>query len=192
MTAGGVAQQVVLMKMPDLKPLASFQRVVYDKRFVITIWFKGELEGKPGVWYGVEWDDWEEKGKHSGAFEGRQYFVPRLPNSSSFIKESSTFHVRLETGVEFGIAFEKKYLEPELEEGSNFLTLGDTNIRVETVGFEKTHRKQTNLELLTELGLADCNISHFDDSSRELCEKLKGLLARLLPAVISGCIHRFA
>ena len=33
----------------------------------------GEVEGTTGIWIGVDWDN-KERGKHSGSFNGKQYF----------------------------------------------------------------------------------------------------------------------
>ena len=43
------------------------------KHELCTVRYVGTVSGKPGQWLGVEWDD-PGRGKHSGTFEGIEYF----------------------------------------------------------------------------------------------------------------------
>lgn len=38
-----------------------------------TVRYVGAVNGKDGIWLGVEWDD-PSRGKHAGTFEGKTYF----------------------------------------------------------------------------------------------------------------------
>ncbi|XP_018330866.1 tubulin-specific chaperone E [Agrilus planipennis] len=50
-----------------------------------TIKYIGEVEGYPGTWYGIDWDD-PERGKHNGIVRDKQYFTARYPRSASFVR----------------------------------------------------------------------------------------------------------
>ena len=52
------------------------RRVSY-KGHRCTIRYYGEVEGKPGKWFGVQWDD-ERRGKHDGTWRGERYFSCKL------------------------------------------------------------------------------------------------------------------
>lgn len=41
-----------------------------------TIKFVGPVEGHPGIWLGVDWDD-PERGKHNGTVNNVHYFDAR-------------------------------------------------------------------------------------------------------------------
>lgn len=41
-----------------------------------TIKYIGDVEGHPGVWLGIDWDN-PERGKHNGTVKGKQYFIAR-------------------------------------------------------------------------------------------------------------------
>lgn len=41
-----------------------------------TIKYVGSVEGYNGIWLGIDWDD-EERGKHNGCVNGKQYFITR-------------------------------------------------------------------------------------------------------------------
>ena len=48
--------------------------------FLGTIKFVGNVSNTNGVWLGVEWDN-PDRGKHSGAKDGKQYFECRCVSS---------------------------------------------------------------------------------------------------------------
>ena len=57
--------------------------------------FVGEVEGRSGVWVGVEWDDLG-RGDTLGELNGRRYFVcshrgQKVGNAASFVRESELF-----------------------------------------------------------------------------------------------------
>lgn len=53
-----------------------FERVCDSADNIGTVRYVGALTGAPGVWVGVEWDD-AKRGKHSGSYNGIQYFTPK-------------------------------------------------------------------------------------------------------------------
>ncbi|KAJ3324488.1 hypothetical protein HDV06_006899 [Boothiomyces sp. JEL0866] len=136
----------------DRKPFVN-ERVLVDG-FVCTVKYVGEIQGKKGTWFGVEWDD-STRGKHSGTFNGVQYFETSYENAGSFLAESKTFH----HGVSFSKALREKYLKTE---GKKEMKWG--NKVVETVGWNKLNAKISNLAELRELGLAGLNIQEKGDT----------------------------
>ncbi len=57
--------------------------------------YVGELDGRPGVWVGVEWDELGQ-GDTTGELNGRRYFScshrgQKVGNAASFVRESELF-----------------------------------------------------------------------------------------------------
>ena len=85
---------------PSAKPKASLrvnQRVrrLGTANQLGAIRYIGELDGRPGVWVGVEWDELG-LGDTMGELNGRRYFVcsqrgQRAGNAASFVRESELF-----------------------------------------------------------------------------------------------------
>lgn len=44
-----------------------------NKGDLCTVQYVGQVQEKPGIWLGVEWDN-PSRGKHSGTFENKEYF----------------------------------------------------------------------------------------------------------------------
>ena len=42
--------------------------------FLGTVRYAGAVDGAPGLWLGVEWDD-SSRGKHDGVKDGKRYFT---------------------------------------------------------------------------------------------------------------------
>jgi len=85
---------------PTARPKASL-RVGQRVRLLGTanqlghIRFVGELDGRPGVWVGVEWDELG-LGDTTGELNGRRYFTcsqrgQKVGNAASFVRESELF-----------------------------------------------------------------------------------------------------
>jgi len=60
-----------------------------------AIRFVGEVDGRPGVWVGVEWDELG-LGDCTGELAGRRYFAcsqrgQKVGNAASFVRESELF-----------------------------------------------------------------------------------------------------
>ncbi|XP_019872154.1 tubulin-specific chaperone E isoform X2 [Aethina tumida] len=51
-----------------------------------SIKYIGPLEGYPGKWLGIDWDD-PTRGKHNGMIKGVQYFETRHPKSGSCLRQ---------------------------------------------------------------------------------------------------------
>lgn len=117
-----------------------------------TIRFRGALEGLSGLFYGIEWDD-PSRGKHSGTFKSSQIFTTTIPNSASFIPVTRNINF----GCGFIEALQAKY--SGAAEDSTIL-LGDTNLTVKTVGWEKMSKKLCNLSELKDVFLAGYSIAN--------------------------------
>ncbi|KAK9717860.1 hypothetical protein K7432_005907, partial [Basidiobolus ranarum] len=137
-------------------------RIKIDSHFA-TIRFYGEVPPTKGIWFGVEWDD-PSRGKHSGEHQGTKYFNCSVPHSASFIRPSP----KIKFGGTFLKALQHKYVQPSSTPTGNSDLSQDTykiqfganpKIEVEAVGFEKVHKRQSNLEKLLEVGLDDYEIS---------------------------------
>ncbi|KAI9025100.1 hypothetical protein CLU79DRAFT_746264 [Phycomyces nitens] len=128
-----------------------------------TIRYIGTVAKSTGQWLGVEWDD-PSRGKHDGSHGGIRYFECSSPTAGSFVR----YHPeKVITGTTFLEALKDKYLDDTTgkglyvhEEDVGLLYLGgNKSIEVETVGFDKVQRTQSNFENITVVGLAELCIS---------------------------------
>ncbi|KAG8839223.1 hypothetical protein FRC18_000079 [Serendipita sp. 400] len=123
-----------------------------------TIRFVGTIEGKPGQWLGIEWDD-PSRGKGDGSINGLRYFQSRSPTGASFLRPSAP---SLHFGRTFIAALREKYLE-DLHATSikEAIVLGSSDgaIEVEAVDMNKVRNKFAQLEKLKEVGLENYMIS---------------------------------
>lgn len=147
------------------------QRIITEDGDYGIVRFKGPLPGKQGEFFGIEWED-ASKGKHSGIFQGQQIFNPIVENSASFIPT-------LSKKIKFKIGFQEALINKYLESQPNdlILELGDTDIQVETVGWDKIRQKQSNLSNLTIVGLSGYGIGYCSASPKvdEICPKIQDL-----------------
>ncbi|OBZ91102.1 Tubulin-specific chaperone E [Choanephora cucurbitarum] len=128
-----------------------------------TVKFIGSVEGSKGEWLGVEWDDLH-RGKHDGSHQGTKYFDCRGSTSGSFIR----YHPqKVLLGTAFLDALKCKYLEQDdittikedtydkSKDRGELYFGGNKQIVVETYGFEKIQRFQSDLSKLKVVGLAE-------------------------------------
>ncbi|KAJ3046672.1 hypothetical protein HK097_000641 [Rhizophlyctis rosea] len=152
----------------SIGPLADSQeadrigsRIEVDGHFG-SIRFRGAVPAESNTdWYGVEWDD-PTRGKHSGTFKGVTYFTTREPTAGSFLKTCSK-NIHFARG--FLQALSEKYL---VQLSDSVVRLGGDGKEVETVGWEKIVKKQTQLSRLKEVGLAGLNIGFHDGAPGEI------------------------
>lgn len=127
--------------------------------------YDGELctvryEGPIPVWnvnaYGVEWDD-ASRGKHDGVLQGKRYFACVVENSGSFVKTTKQY----DEPKSFSQALKEKYLDKfEYEE----VKLSHVKA-AQSVGMDKIHRRQANLEQLRLVSLGHCCVQSFEYDS---------------------------
>ncbi|XP_043931851.1 tubulin-specific chaperone E isoform X2 [Protopterus annectens] len=131
------------------------RRIICDEEYA-TVRYVGSVPPTAGLWLGVEWDN-PERGKHSGTYEGVQYFKCSHPTGGSFIRPK-----KADFGVDFISAVNKRYgLHNEVGSGDGNdeeLILG--NMPVEKVGFEDIKTKQSDLENLGDISVRECRVSH--------------------------------
>jgi hypothetical protein len=100
MATGGWSASGLPPAGPVTKPKASLRvgqrvRKLGTASQLGTIRFVGEVDGRPGVWVGVEWDE-IGVGDTNGELNGRRYFTcsqrgQRVGNAASFVRESELF-----------------------------------------------------------------------------------------------------
>jgi hypothetical protein len=100
MATGGWSASGLPPAGPVSKPKASLRvgqrvRKLGTAAQLGSIRFVGELDGRPGVWVGVEWDE-IGAGDTNGELNGRRYFTcslrgQRVGNAASFVRESELF-----------------------------------------------------------------------------------------------------
>lgn len=140
-----------------------------------TIKYVGLVDGTPGIWYGVEWDD-PNRGKHDGVKDGRRYFTCLVLNAGSFIRPSKS----LNFGCTFLAALSAKYIDETHDaSGSEKIILGSSNgaIEVEAVGFDKVRSKLRDLDRLREVSLDNEKVAFMDTPGqiRRSCPNVRGL-----------------
>lgn len=162
------------------------KRVVVDDYFG-TIRYHGSVDGKPGLWFGIEWDV-SERGKNSGTVGGKSYFTTAVPNAGSFISAQKD----ISFGQGFLDALQEKYLGVA---ATGPINIGSTK-DVETVGWEKMQSKLSKLDKLVIVGLAGSNVLHEPnpDLITNVCPSIEDLdlsrnLFTSLDQVASICQH---
>ncbi|KAI2462824.1 RNI-like protein [Annulohypoxylon bovei var. microspora] len=154
-----------------------------------TVRYIGEVNGTPGSWLGVEWDD-PSRGKHDGSNKGVRYFTCRSksPNAASFVRPTR----RAEKPESFVAAVTKKYAG-ELEKT---VVIKFSNKVAEEVGFDKIQRKQAQLAELRVVIVDSAQIasaySEGDEPIGQVCPKITELdlsrnLFQKLETVIDIC-----
>ncbi|KAK9462227.1 uncharacterized protein V1516DRAFT_674080 [Lipomyces oligophaga] len=135
-----------------------------------TVRYRGQLPIWPGVEVlGVEWDD-PTRGKHSGSFEGTEYFQVRIPNSGSFIKSGRKF----DSKNNFSDVLHEKYAPEKLDvDEETDIKFG--NKIAERVGFDKFRRMQAQLDKLRIVALNDRCLAYSSDNLSEICPAIVDL-----------------
>ena len=141
-----------------------------------TVRWTGNIRSKEGLWIGIEWDD-HEKGKHSGCFEGIQYFQTRFPNHGSFLKEQ-VFISDQTPGCSIEYAIFHKYADwNELDLSETYVpTVKNQKKIIELLGVEKIMKKQEKVENQKEIALQGCfviSITPGFGRKLETCETLR-------------------
>ncbi|KAI6109640.1 hypothetical protein F5141DRAFT_1004120 [Pisolithus sp. B1] len=176
------------MELQDPVPVGT--RFYITSGHLGTIKYVGAVDGTPGIWYGVEWDD-PNRGKHDGVKDGRRYFTCLVPNAGSFIRPSKS----LNFGVTFLTALSAKYVDEAHDVSDREkIILGSSNraIEVEAVGFGKVRSKLRDLQRLREVSLDNEKVAFTDTPGqiRRTCPNVRGLdlSTNLLPSwqVVAG------
>ena len=80
-----------------------------DPRRVGAVKYIGPVEGHPGTWVGVDWDNGEAK--HDGSLNGTRYFEARSKLSGSFVRTQN-----LTAGISFIEALYIRYRDQPTQE----------------------------------------------------------------------------
>ena len=121
-----------------------------------TIKFLGTVDGTKGSWIGVEWDS-PLRGKHNGSHNDKQYFETKTATSGSFVRES-----KISTGVSLEHAIEERYGgSPDADPEDIERLRRDINAPfLELVGWEKTHKAQSDFASLKTISVRTMGVSY--------------------------------
>ncbi|OZJ06832.1 hypothetical protein BZG36_00065 [Bifiguratus adelaidae] len=124
-----------------------------------TLRFRGPLTGTQGEWLGVEWDD-PSRGKHNGQHQGEQVFecARRHAKNASFLRWNAK---KISLGRAFLDVLASKYKASE-EEDQVLRLGGKDGVEVETVGFGKVARQQSQLQRLRIVDLSHLDVAWVD------------------------------
>lgn len=142
------------------------QRLSYDGHLCTVKWV-GELAAWPGVEaLGVEWDQ-PERGKHSGEYNGVQYFDVRHQGAGSFLKGTKSS----DKAKSFYKAVFEKYVD-DLEETPD-VSVGKNKV-VERVGMLKFHERQKHVDRLVDIAVPGLCVSSVGEAEFQLsaCQRL--------------------
>ncbi|XP_011036254.1 PREDICTED: tubulin-folding cofactor E isoform X1 [Populus euphratica] len=127
-----------------------------DPRRIGTVKYIGPVEGHPGTWVGVDWDNGEAK--HDGSLNGVRYFEARSQLSGSFVRAQN-----LTAGISFIEALYIRYRDQPTQEDEDemyVLSASNKRVSVELVGKEKIQDKLSRLEELTGASLSYLGVSN--------------------------------
>ncbi|KAG8583143.1 hypothetical protein GDO81_008297 [Engystomops pustulosus] len=125
------------------------RRIICDGEYA-TVHYVGMVPPTPGIWLGVEWDN-PSRGKHDGSHEGTRYFPCSHPTGGSFIRPK-----KANFGVNFLTAVKKRY--GLSDDWNETLVIGKKT--VELVGFESVQEEQSQLDMLFDISVRECTVSH--------------------------------
>ncbi|KAF9454620.1 RNI-like protein [Macrolepiota fuliginosa MF-IS2] len=143
--------------------------------YIGTVRFIGPVEGTPGIWLGIEWDD-PTRGKHDGSKAGKRYFTCLVPGTGSFLRPSANIcH-----GKSFLEALKSKYIEAYHGSGSQELVvLGSSQgaIQVEAVNLDKVRAKLSKVSFLREVSLDGESVARSNPPGtiQDTCPNIRGL-----------------
>ncbi|KAK9469233.1 hypothetical protein V1512DRAFT_200365 [Lipomyces arxii] len=135
-----------------------------------TIRYCGPFPAWPNVVaLGVEWDD-VSRGKHSGTYNGVEYFKTRIPNSGSFLKADRKY----DRPIGFVDALKNRYAPDHVDEfEKNDITFGSkVALRV---GFDKIRKLQAHLNRLTVVSLENQCVAYSSSDLGLICPAIEEL-----------------
>lgn len=130
---------------------------------IATVRYIGGLDGHPGTWVGLEWDD-PTRGKNDGSVDGKRYFVcqwvvehhgvddDQQQNPASFIK-MSRLQTCTSTGLSMCEAMEERYIR------------GLPNTGQSTQGVEIAPHQPVATSLVELMQQSKITLQHMDVSS---------------------------
>ncbi|KAJ8760548.1 hypothetical protein K2173_015215 [Erythroxylum novogranatense] len=127
-----------------------------DPRRVGTVKYLGAVQGYPGTWVGVDWDNGDAK--HDGSVNGVRYFHARSQSSGSFFRTHN-----LSSGISFLEALHLRYRgqsTKEEEDEMYVLSASKKRVAVELLGKDKIEDKISRLEELRSASLSYMGVSN--------------------------------
>lgn len=124
-----------------------------------TVLYIGTVDGKNGIWAGVEWDR-PGRGKHNGTYHGHTYFRCRKPGKyGSFLRPDV-----LDFGVTLMQAIRNKYVEMETEQTHEMYvhTVSEKKVHVQLVGENQVKQLQSNTAELQRVYLHGKRVNSVD------------------------------
>ncbi|KAJ4960458.1 hypothetical protein NE237_020368 [Protea cynaroides] len=133
------------------------QRVHFigDSRRTGIVKYVGHVEGYPGMWVGVDWDNGE--GKHDGSINGVRYFQAKGEKSASCVRPRN-----LSGGITFLEALELRYRgdsTKEEEDEMYVLSARNKRVAIQLVGKNKVQDKLSRFEELLGASLSYLGVS---------------------------------
>ncbi|KAK4265484.1 hypothetical protein QN277_026533 [Acacia crassicarpa] len=133
------------------------QRVhVYgNPRRIGTVKYVGPVEGHPGTWIGVDWDNGDAK--HDGSIKGIRYFHAKSERSGSLVRPQN-----LSQGVPLVEALEIRYRgdsTKDEEDEMYVLSASNRRVSIQLVGKDKVQDKLSRFEELTSASLSYMGVS---------------------------------
>ncbi|XP_050506565.1 tubulin-specific chaperone E [Diabrotica virgifera virgifera] len=129
-----------------------------------SIKYVGPVEGYPGNWLGIDWDD-KDRGKHNGTVNGIRYFHARYPKSGSLVrKEKVNLGQKLIDSVRtrYGFIDNEDSAKKNKEEMMKFQQMINAPF-LEFVGFDEVAEKQRNFQSLEVINVRLQNVSIIGD-----------------------------
>ena len=127
------------MKFTPLKRMSPFAigtRIMHngDRGYVR---YYGEVKGYEGVlWYGIEWESPQKRGKHNGAVKDVKYFETKHPKGGSFVRSSEDIF----DGAEMVSLIAQRYSESSV----NYMALvNKMDITIEDEHIQDTDEKES-------------------------------------------------
>lgn len=116
----------------------------------------GEVDGNPGLWVGVEWDN-RKRGKHDGTHKEKCYFkCEKSGNCASFLRTH-----KITFGKTFMEVVKERYSYSGPGEKGENLIVGPQGgaVKVELVGMDSVYKEKSKFDELTVMCLESLDIS---------------------------------
>ncbi|KAK9247421.1 hypothetical protein V1506DRAFT_485631 [Lipomyces tetrasporus] len=135
-----------------------------------TLRYRGPLPVWPNtIALGIEWDE-QTRGKHSGCYNGVEYFKTSVPNSATFVKATRKFDEKRS----FLDSLKGRYAPDEVDELEKIdITFGSKV--AERVGFDKIRKLQAQLDKLSLVALDRQCIAYSSGGLSSLCPSVEDL-----------------
>ena len=132
----------------------------------LTVRFFGALNGKDGIWVGVEWDD-PSRGKHDGSLDGQQYFSCCGSGPCGSFLKLEKYQQLASQGCSLGEALFERYSDTVRDEAvavgrssRTILTASEKPLAVQLLEHQKVQARQADLQRLERASLPAAGVAH--------------------------------